>query len=861
MTMPSHSERLAYWAESLAGPPAAPDLPADHPRPASRSGAAVSASTEVPAARVARLEALASGEGAILATAYLAAFQALLAAYAAADDVVVAAPPAAWADGGGGSGDGDASTPLVLRTSVSGDPTPRELVRRAHDTVAGAREHRLPLAEILAAAPGLALSVHFSVGDGGEDAGDADLALRLTPSAAGARVEMRGAAEMFAPATIRRMLGHFAHVLARFAAAPDAPISTLPVMGEEERRLVTHVWNRTAVEVDPELCLHELFEAQARRTPDAVALLCGEERWSYARLEARANRIAHHLRRAGAGPEVRVGLSLERGPELVAAMLAILKAGAAYVPLDPAHPPDRLGRMLADSGAAVVLTQESLRERVAAPAGVAVASLDGARDAIAAESAEAPPRTAETRNLAYVIFTSGSTGTPKGIAIAHRGVVSNVVDWTRRFGIGAGDRSILVSSLGFDISVFESLGMLGAGASVAIPGPADLRDPARWAALMRWHGVTVWNSSTALLGMLAEHLDRHPEDAPPALRLAFVGGDWIPVALADRLRAHVPGLLPVSMGGVTEVSIYSVIHPIRETDPRWRSVPWGVPMGNQRACMLDPRLRPTPVNVAGEMYLGGVGVARGYVGRPGFTAERFLPDPFAGVAGARMYRTGDRARWLGDGTIEFLGRLDAQVKIRGNRVEPGEVEAALRAHLAVERCVVVAREDAPGERRLVAYVVGDCDAAALRDHLRRALPEYMVPAAFVAMDALPLSPNGKVDRRALPAPEAVADERPFRAPRTPVEEVLAEMWTEVLPAGRVGVDDDFFELGGESVGVMRLVANLRDRLGVEIGFRAVLAHPTLEAMAAQVERLLYDDILALPDDQAAALAELNPIGG
>ncbi|HYH79465.1 MAG TPA: non-ribosomal peptide synthetase, partial [Longimicrobium sp.] len=491
---------------------------------------------------------------------------------------------------------------------------------------------------------------------------------------------------------------------------------------------------------------------------------------------------------------------------------------------------------------------------------------------IAAEGGGRPESGVDPRNLAYVIYTSGSTGAPKGIAVAHRGVVGNLLDWNRRFGVGPADRALLVSSPSFDISVFEALGTLAAGGAVVIPAPAEEREPARWAALMRRHGVTVWNSATALLAMLADHLDRNPEDAPPSLRLAFVGGDWIPVTLPGRLRARLPGLRVVSMGGVTEVSIYSFVFPVPRAAPAWKSIPYGTPMANQRAYVLDEGMRPLPVGIPGELYLGGLGVARGYAGRAGFTAGRFLPDPHAVAPGARMYRTGDRARWLADGNLEFLGRLDAQVKIRGNRVEPGEVEAALLRHPGVERCVVAAREDAPGEKRLVAWVVGAADARALRAHLRRSLPEYMVPAAFVALPALPVSPNGKLDRRALPAPDGRAPERPHVAPRTPTEEVLAGLWVEVFhshrPAAatapavaRVGAADDFFDLGGDSVLVMRLAAHVHAAFGVELSFRAVLAFPTVEAMADEIERMLYEDIATMPEARAEQLAGLNPIAG
>jgi amino acid adenylation domain-containing protein len=856
---------LAAWTARLADAPAPLELPADWPRPPARSYSAAHARIALDAGLLGRVESLARAEGTTADVVMLAAFGLLLAKYGGGEDVVV----------GGSAG----AETLVLRTDLSGHPTLREVVRRVRDTVIGARAlPAVPVDALLAAlAPardGAPLfQAAFALDDG--DAGAVDpgrleaalvaerleLSLACGSDAGGAHAVLAYGTDLFAAETADRILGHFATLLEQVAAAPETRLADADPLGQAERVLVIDGFNRTHYDFPADACLHAVFEARADATPDATAVIFEDAPIAYREIEARANRLARHLRRRGVGPEVRVAICLERGPALVVAMLGVLKAGGAYVPLDPAYPAERLERMLGDSGTAIVLTQSSLRSLFPADADAGFLLVDGDADAIAAESAARPAGGADALNLAYVIYTSGSTGIPKGIAIAHRGVVNNLLDWNRRFGIVPDDRSLLVSSLSFDISVFESLGVLAAGGTVVVPAPAELRDPARWATLMRRHGVTLWNSATALLGMLAEHLDAHPHDAPPTLRLAFVGGDWVPIPLPRRLNAHLPALTTVVMGGVTEVSIYSIIHPVGDVHPAWRSLPYGVPMGNQRAYVLDARLRPLPIGVAGELYLGGVGPARGYAGRPGFTAERFLADPYGVEPGARMYRTGDRARWMADGTLEFLGRLDAQVKIRGNRVEPGEIEAVLRRHPGVARCVVVAREDAPGDRRLAAYVVGTAGAAALREHVRQSLPEYMVPAAFVALDALPLSPNGKVDRRALPAPDCTAAEETYVAPRTAVEEVLAGMWMEVLPVERVGVDDDFFDLGGESVLVMRLIAGLRAQLGIELTFRAVLANPVLGDMAAEVERMLYDDILTLPEEQARELAELNPIAG
>jgi amino acid adenylation domain-containing protein len=583
--------------------------------------------------------------------------------------------------------------------------------------------------------------------------------------------------------------------------------------------------------------LHHAFEAHADARPQADALLYGDLRISYGELEARANRLAHHLRARGVGPECRVGICLERGPEVVVAILAVLKAGGGYLPLDPAHPRERLARMLETAGARVLVTESSLAGAVPAE-GREVVLADGDAAEIGARPAGRPRGGARAASLAYVIFTSGSTGEPKGIALAHRGVVNNLWDLNRR--VGPADRVLLLSSLGFDMSVYETLGILSAGGAVVVPLPEEARDPAAWAALCRRHGVTVWNSAPALLGLLADHVEAHPHDAPRALRVAFLGGDWVPVALPDRVRAWAPGLADfIVMGGATEASIHSVLYAVGAVDPAWASIPYGLPMANQRAHVLDDGLRPLGPGEAGELYLGGVGLARGYTGRAALTAERFLPDPVSGIPGARLYRTGDRARRFADGTLELLGRADHQVKLRGFRVEPAEVEAALARHPSVARAVVVGRRDG-GETRLAAYLLAaDPQApprpAELRDFLRGTLPEYMVPAAYVLLDRLPLSPNGKVDRRALPEPPAAGAAGAGGPPRTAAETAVAAEAGALLGVDGLGVDDDFFALGGHSLSAARLLARLRGRLGAEVTLRDFFAAPTVAALAARVE--------------------------
>ncbi|HYH82550.1 MAG TPA: amino acid adenylation domain-containing protein [Longimicrobium sp.] len=840
----SLDEHARYWMETLAGAPELLQLPTDHARPARQDSAAAAVGLALDAALTAGLKALADRHGTTPRATLLAGWAAVLARLSGQDDVVVGAT----------AGIGASAGILPVRVDLSGAPTVAEVLGRVtaraddaerHATLSFARVAALlqparsaahaPLAQATfawdASADGLALP---GSADGTRDAATVDLALRLREDDGRIAGTLTYATSLFTAATAERYAGYLRRVLEAMAADAAQRVDGIEILPPAERARIVDEWNATDTEFPAGLCIHQLFEAHAARAPGAPAVAYGDVSLTYGEVDERANRLASHLRRHGVGPEVRVGICLERAPELVVAILAVLKAGGAYVPLDPAYPAARLAFMLADSAVAVLLTQESLRGLLPSVAAVPVVSVDGARAEIAAERAEPAASAVEPRNLAYVIYTSGSTGTPKGIALAHRGVLNNLVDLNRGWRVGADDRVLLLSSLSFDMSVYETLGILAAGGAVVIPGETELRDPARWAALMRRHAVTVWNSAPALLGMLVDHLEGCPGDAPPALRLAFLGGDWVPVSLPERLRARVPAMDVVVMGGATEASIHSIIFPVRETDPRWTSIPYGVPMANQRAYVLDARLRPVPVGVAGELYLAGVGLARGYTGRPGLTAERFLPDA-EGRGGERMYRTGDRARWVADGNIELLGRLDVQVKIRGLRIELGEIEAVLRQHPGVERCVAMAREDRAGEKRLVAYVVGQPDVDAVRDHLRRNLPEYMVPGAIVVLDALPLSPNGKVDRKALPVPDTSSADAPYVAPSTPTEAVLAGIWAEVLGVERVGAGDGFFDLGGHSLLAVQVLSRVRQALGVDVVLGDLFRQPVLADFAAWLD--------------------------
>ncbi|MFE9862869.1 amino acid adenylation domain-containing protein [Streptomyces sp. NPDC005506] len=630
-------------------------------------------------------------------------------------------------------------------------------------------------------------------------------------------------------AAAERLLGHYRRLLTGLIETPDVHVDNADLLTPAEWELVVDEWNRTGEEYPEHATTHGLFEEWADLEPDAVAVVCGEEAVSYAELDARANRLAHLLLAQGCGRHERVGVCLERGIDLVVTQLAIAKTGAGYVPLDLGYPAERLQWMLADSGARLVVTRD---DRLA---GDGVTAVDPA--SAGSFPATRPEREVRPDDLLYLIYTSGSTGLPKGVLLDHRGRVNNFTDFNRRFLVGPGDKVFGVSALAFDMSAYDVFGTLMAGATVVFPAPEDERSPHRWIETIERESVTVWHSVPALFGLLVEECEIRGGERLP-IRLVLLGGDWIPLALPQRATAQlIPSAQLVSMGGATEVSMDSTIHLIGEVQPEQRSIPYGAPMANQTSYVLDASLSPLPVGVPGELYLGGVGVGWGYHNRARLTGERFLPDPFSTVPGARMYRTGDRARWMPDGNLELLGRIDFQIKINGYRVETGEIEAALREVIGGGSCLVAAHGPRDGAKTLVAYLVappgGEIpDDAELKRQLSASLPQHMVPTAFVRMESFPLTHNGKVNRRELPAPTVTA--LTGRGAGTDTERALVTLWREALGCDDVPVDIGFFTLGGNSIAVIRMVSAAR-RAGIEMTPRMVFAHQTIEALAKAVD--------------------------
>ncbi|GJG89259.1 hypothetical protein tb265_44400 [Gemmatimonadetes bacterium T265] len=755
-----------------------------------------------------------------------------------AADVGVLAPPTVDTLGVGQFLFADA-----LPVSVAADPTAplagaaRAFLARADEAAARGpllRDVvcRYPaLAPLAGRADGLALPVTLGIADAPGTAPDARGALAVY-----ADRDATAWAWSFDPARldaadVARMMTHVETLAAGAAADPSCPLGRLPLLGDAERRLVVEEWNRTDQAWPREQTISGLVAAQAARTPAAIALVHGTTEVRYDDLDGRANRLAHGLRALGVGPEVRVGVCLTRTPALVVALLAVLKAGGAYVPLDPTYPADRLAFMLEDSGAPVVVTEEAFAGAVAGD-GRRLIVVDRAADREALGRMPAGPVTPAPRaaDLAYLIYTSGSTGRPKGVMIEHRSAVAFVA-WAHGVFTPAELAGVLAgTSVCFDLSVFELFVTLAAGGSVILADNAlalpDLPAAGR---------VTLVNTVPSAMAELVR-----AGALPPSVRTVNLAGEPLHTALVDRIYALGTVERVYDLYGPSEDTTYST-YTLRRPGAR---ATIGRPVANTRAYVLDPLDQPVPVGAPGELYLGGAGLARGYHARPELTAERFVPDPFDGPSDARLYRTGDRVRWLADGTLEYLGRLDFQVKVRGFRVEPGEIEARLLAHPRVRDAVVVARDDA-GERRLAAYLVatddGPVSAGELRDHLLAMLPDYMVPAAFVWLAALPRSSNGKVDRRALPAPafDRAALARPFAAPRTPQEIALAGIWARVLRVAQVGVDDDFFELGGDSILVIQVVSQAR-RAGLAFAARDVFQQPTVAALAKLATRVEPD---------------------
>ena len=844
--------QLAYWRRCLEGAPSALDLPADRARPAVQTYRGARETTLVPAVVAERLMALGRAEGVTPFMALLAAFQTLLSRYTGGDDIVVGSPTAGRNRLETEGLIGFFVNTLVLRTDLSGDPTFTELLRRTRHVALSAYAHqdvpfeklveelrperdtsRSPIFQVLfgfQSTPRVPLTLPgLSVTSLDVEPGTAkfDLSLYVDTTPDGLEATLEYSTDLFDASTVSRMLGHFRTLLEGIAADPGRRLSELPLLTDGERRQLLVEWNDTAAEYPRDACIHQLFEAQARRTPDAVAVVSGESSLTYAELEERAKAVARRLRALGVGPEALVGLCVERSVEMVTALLGILGAGGAYLPLDPTYPRERLAFILEDARPAVLLTQQRLLGHLP-ETGARIVCLDTDWAAIAADGAHAPAGEVRSEHLAYVIYTSGSTGWPKGVQVQHRAVVNLLTAMREKSGITAADRLLAVTTLSFDIAGLELFLPLTTGACVVIASRDVAADGVLLRELLMTAGATMMQATPATWRVL---LDAGWSGTKPLKILC--GGEALSRDLADRLRGRCSTLW--NLYGPTETTIWSAVDVVDAGDG---PVAIGRPIANTRMYLLDRGRQPVPIGVTGELYIGGDGVARGYLGRPELTAERFPPDSFGGEAGTRLYRTGDLARYRPDGRLEYRGRLDDQVKVRGFRIELGEVESVLSRHPGVKETAVVAREDRSGEQRLMAYVVpgpdGPVTTVELREFLGVHLPGYMVPSQFVTIDRLPLTPNGKVDRRALPVGERAGDDGPSGAPADPIERQLADIWAQVLGVPSVGVRDNFFDLGGHSLLGVRLFVEIESAFGRRLPLATLFTAPTIAELAARL---------------------------
>ncbi|HSF43443.1 MAG TPA: amino acid adenylation domain-containing protein [Thermoanaerobaculia bacterium] len=855
--------QLRYWRERLAGAPTRLARPVDRPWPAVHTTRGARTPVAVGEETAAALRELAQQHGATLFMVLAGGFSALLARLTGEDDLLLGTPASGRVRPELEGLIGFFINTLVLRADLSGDPGVPALLSRIKETVLGADAHqdlpferlidalelprdlsRSPLFQVMLAfqnlppveeRPGTLAAYPFPVAS---HQAQFELYISLADGPGGLSGLLEYRTELFDAGTAWRLARSFETLLAGMARNPEASVAELPLLTPAEERQLVHEWNDTAVAYAwprERGGLHHLVEAQAARTPGALAASFEGESLTYADLDARANRLARHLRSLGAGPETRVAIAMERSLELLVALLGTLKSGAAYVPLDPDYPQERLAYMLDDVRPAVLLTQERLRPILPETPEITAPVLSLHPDGRESADRDGSPldEAVEDLQLAYVIYTSGSTGRPKGAMVHHAGIRNRLLWMQEAYGLTPDDTVLQKTPYSFDVSVWEFFWPLLAGARVAFARPGEHRDPAALADRIAVEGATVLHFVPS---MLQAFVEEPGIDGCRALRRVVASGEALTPNLVRRFHERLPGVALENLYGPTEAAVDVTFQPCPPGGED-RAVPIGRPIANTRIHLVDRGGRPVPLGVAGELWISGVNVGRGYLGRPDLTAEKFVPDPFeAPEAGSRAYRTGDLARRRADGAVEYLGRIDHQVKLKGVRIELGEIESALLSHPQVREAAVVLREDR-GVRRLVGYVAPATAATAgeVRRFLLERLPEAMVPARFVGLDTLPLSPNGKLDRKALPAPDPAAalSETEYVPPATPMEEILAEAWAESLGVSRVGARDNFFALGGDSILSLRVVSRLRER-GFDLKLQQIFKHQTVRDLAREI---------------------------
>jgi amino acid adenylation domain-containing protein len=837
-------ERISYWKQRLAGAPASLDLPTDRTRPPQQTFSGASHLFSIGESLLEQLRNLGKSHGTTLFMTLLAAFNVLLSRYTRQDDLVVGTATPGRGDAKLENVVGPLENMVVLRTDLSAGPSFNELLTRVRDTAEEAFSQDIPLEVLLEQLPlerdlsrnplfqvafrlrparvnswwpGGVSATSFEVESGTERF---EMSLDLVELADSIEGKLSYNSDLFEAATMVRMTEQFCTLLAGLAAHPACRIFDVSPLAESERRKILVEFNHTARDYRRDLCIQDFFEEQVERTPEATAVICEHQHVSYISLNARANQLAHYLRKQGVGPEVLVGICVERSLEMLVGIMGILKAGGAYVPLDPAYPTERLAAILADAKAPILLTQERSVKMLPGHAARLI-RLDADWPDIATQPATNPARNVTSSNLGYVLFTSGSTGRPKGVALEHRNAAI-FIQWAREVFLPeevAG--TLFATSICFDLSVFEIFAPLSSGGKVIIAENA-LALPRLPAA----REVTLINTVPSAIAELVRM-----SGVPASVLVVNLAGEALTTSLAQRIYERTSVRKVYNLYGPTEDTTYSTYTLV----PRGGEVTIGKPLPNTQAYILDENRHPLPIGVPGELYLAGDGLARGYFGREDLTKERFVPNPFTDRSDARMYRTGDLARFLADGNIQYLGRIDNQVKLRGFRIELGEIEAILAKHPSVQAVAVIMREDTPGDKRLVAYVVPSrrsVSSELLKDLARQRLPEYMVPSAFVELKALPLSPNGKINRRLLPVPDwFTADGGDVVQPRNELESTLLRIWQAVLGVPNISIDDNFFDLGGHSLMAARVLTEVKKKTGRDLPLSALFRGATVESLA------------------------------
>ena len=857
-------EQISYWKEELAGAPTNLELPTDRPRPAVQSLRGATEIFELPQDLLKPLQSVGNQEQSTSFMILAAGFMALLHRYTGQDDILVGTPV-----GGRIQGDSETSrkrfaNTAVLRSRFSAHLTFRGLLQQVRERTLAAYAHadvpfdqliaelaperdpsHAPVVQVLFAfhAASEAVQAPTAKGNDSQNAASSgyDLALILSETKNGLAGRIEYSTDIFESTTIQRMCGHYATILTSIALNPHQCISELPMLTERERVQILYDWNATQAEF-PKTCVHQLFEQQVALHPDSVAVLFEERQMTYRELNQRANQVANFLRKRGVGPEVLVGVCLERCPDVLVALLGIWKAGGAYVPLDPAYPMDRLSFMVTDSGAKVLLTDSKHKQLFGSSTGEIIC-LDSGWSVIAQENNGNPAPSATPSNLAYVMYTSGSTGTPKGVMILQSGLV-NYLTWAiKTYAVKEGGSIPVHTSTSFDLTVTGLYPPLLVGGRVDIL-PEDVGGQSLVKALKQGRNRSLVKITPAHLELLNQQI--RPEEAAGCTNVFVIGGENLVAESLALWRKSAPATRLINEYGPTETVVGCCTYEVAPGDPATGSVPIGRPVANTQLYILDRYRNPVPVGVVGELYIGGAGVARGYMNRPELNEERFIPDPFSGQLDSRLYKTGDLARYRQDGILEYFGRVDNQVKVRGYRIELGEIEATLASEPSVKSCAVLVREDEPGNKQLVGYVVpreGESPTAQeLQQFIKSKLPEYMAPAQFVFLPSIPLTTNGKVDRKALPAPTyghaagtGSSEEKGFAAPHTETEKAIAEIWSKLMKLERIGIHDDFFDFGGHSLMAMKMVSQIEERFGVSLPLADFLEEPTIAGLAKKVQ--------------------------